>query len=78
MGAVIRPFVNIGSGARIGCGAVVVKDVKGNTIVYGNPAREHDWPANAGPDYGSDPDPRRAAGWSREMGRMIERVNGGE
>jgi len=78
IGAVIRPFVNIGDGARIGMGAVVVKDVEPNTIVYGNPARPHDWPADGQPDYGRDPDhfEQRQAGWSREFGRMIERVNG--
>lgn len=71
IGALIRPFVKVGAGARIGMGAVVVKDVPPRAIVYGNPAREHEWPANSQPDYGSDPDPRRAAGHSREFSRVM-------
>ena len=39
-GAVILPGVRIGKGAIIGAGAVVTKDVKPNTIVVGNPAKE--------------------------------------
>lgn len=74
VGALIRPHVKIGKGARIGMGAVVVKDVPPYEMWYGNPARKHEWPANGQPDYGSDPDPRLAAGWSREFGRAIERL----
>lgn len=74
IGAMFRPFVKVGEGARIGMGAVVVKDVAPYTLVYGNPAREHPWPANAQPDYGQDPDPRRAAGHSREFRRVVERI----
>lgn len=75
IGALIRPFVNIGDGARVGMGAVVVKDVPANSLVYGNPARVRPWKGNAGPDYGSDPDPRRAAGWSREFARSMARAS---
>ncbi|MFD0933338.1 acetyltransferase [Psychroflexus salinarum] len=39
-GAVILPKVIIGKGAIIGAGAIVTKDVRPNTIVLGNPARE--------------------------------------
>lgn len=39
--ACLRPYVKVGDGARIGCGAVVVKDVPAGALVYGNPAREH-------------------------------------
>lgn len=75
VGAMFRPFVKVGDGARIGMGAVVVKDVPPHTLWYGNPAREHPWPANGQPDYGRDPDhfEQRSAGWSRELGRMIVR-----
>jgi sugar O-acyltransferase (sialic acid O-acetyltransferase NeuD family) len=39
-GAVILPKLKIGKGAIIGAGAVVTKDVKPNTVVVGNPAKE--------------------------------------
>jgi UDP-3-O-[3-hydroxymyristoyl] glucosamine N-acyltransferase len=37
--ACVRPFINIGDGARVGAGAVVVKDVEPGVVVAGNPAR---------------------------------------
>jgi acyl-[acyl carrier protein]--UDP-N-acetylglucosamine O-acyltransferase len=37
--ACVRPFINVGEGARIGAGAVVVKDVEPGVVVAGNPAR---------------------------------------
>ncbi len=37
--AMIKPEVNIGTGAVVGAGAVVTKDVAPYTIVVGNPAR---------------------------------------
>ena len=36
----ILPGVNIGDNAVIGAGSVVTKDVKANTVVVGNPAKE--------------------------------------
>ena len=38
-GATVRDGMRIGSGAMVGLGSVVVKDVADNTIVKGNPAR---------------------------------------
>lgn len=38
-GAIICPGVNIGSGSVVAAGAVVTKDVPGNALVAGNPAR---------------------------------------
>ena len=38
-GAVILPGITIGENAMVGAGAVVTKDVLGNAIVVGNPAR---------------------------------------
>lgn len=40
MRAIIMPGVNIGEGAVIAAGAVVVKDVAPYTVVGGNPAKE--------------------------------------
>ena len=37
--ACVRPFINVGEGARIGAGAVVVKDVEPGAVVVGNPAK---------------------------------------
>ena len=39
-GAIILPDINVGKGSVIGAGAVVTKNVKPNTIVIGNPAKE--------------------------------------
>jgi sugar O-acyltransferase (sialic acid O-acetyltransferase NeuD family) len=38
-GAIILPRVNIGIGATVGAGAVVIKDVPPHTVVVGNPSR---------------------------------------
>ena len=38
--ATILPGITIGENARIGAGAVVVKDVEANTTVVGNPAKK--------------------------------------
>lgn len=38
-GSVILPNINIGKRAYIGAGSVVTKDVKENSLVYGNPAK---------------------------------------
>lgn len=37
--ASVRPFIRVGKGARIGMGAVVVKDVPAGEVWAGNPAR---------------------------------------
>jgi len=41
-GAIIRNKVSVGNDTVVGMGAVVVKDVRSNTMVYGNPAEEVD------------------------------------
>jgi acetyltransferase-like isoleucine patch superfamily enzyme len=38
--ATILPDIKIGSGSYIGAGSVVIKSVKKNTIVVGNPAKK--------------------------------------
>jgi len=38
-GAVIRAGVTLAPGSRVGCGAVVIEDVKDNEWVVGNPAK---------------------------------------
>ena len=38
--ASIRQGLEIGSGATVGMGAVVIRNVDGGTIVAGNPAKE--------------------------------------
>jgi acyl-[acyl carrier protein]--UDP-N-acetylglucosamine O-acyltransferase len=40
LGVTIRNRIKVAIGALIGLGSSVVKDVKENTIVYGNPAKE--------------------------------------
>ena len=39
LNACIRPYIAVGAGARIGAGAVVVKDVPPGEVWAGNPAR---------------------------------------
>ena len=38
-GAVIRDGKHIGTGAKVGMGSVVVRDVRDGSIVKGNPAK---------------------------------------
>lgn len=38
--ATILPGIKIGAGAMVGAGSVVTKDVKANSVVVGNPAKE--------------------------------------
>jgi acyl-[acyl carrier protein]--UDP-N-acetylglucosamine O-acyltransferase len=40
IGVLVKPFVRVGEGARLGAGAVVVKDVPAGEVWVGNPARE--------------------------------------
>ena len=39
-GSIILSGIRIGKGAIVGAGSIVTKDVKPNTLVYGNPAKE--------------------------------------
>jgi acetyltransferase-like isoleucine patch superfamily enzyme len=39
-GAIIRPGVRIGARSVVGMGAIVTRDVKPDTVVFGNPAEE--------------------------------------
>lgn len=39
-GAIIHPHKSIGNNCIVGAGSVVVKNVKANTTVYGNPAKK--------------------------------------
>ena len=39
-GAIIRDNIELGSNCFIGMGSIVVKDVKDDLVVYGNPAKE--------------------------------------
>ncbi len=40
IGVLIRPFIRVGEGARLGAGAVVVKDVPPGEVWVGNPAHK--------------------------------------
>lgn len=39
----VNQRINIGTGAMVGSGSVVTKDVAPWRMVYGNPARDHGW-----------------------------------
>jgi serine acetyltransferase len=39
IGVLIRPFITVGAGARLGAGAVVVSNVPAGEVWVGNPAR---------------------------------------
>jgi UDP-N-acetylglucosamine acyltransferase len=39
IGVMVRPFIRVGKGARLGAGAVVVKDVPAGEVWAGNPAK---------------------------------------
>lgn len=41
-GSVVRQNINIGENSLIGMGSIVLKDIKSNTLAYGNPCREVD------------------------------------
>jgi acetyltransferase-like isoleucine patch superfamily enzyme/mannose-6-phosphate isomerase-like protein (cupin superfamily) len=58
--ATILPGINIGSGAMIGAGTVVTKDVPANSIVYGNPGRIRGY-IRAGNQDSSKLNPRESA-----------------
>lgn len=40
IGVLVRPFIRVGAGARLGAGAVVVKGVPAGEVWVGNPARK--------------------------------------
>jgi UDP-N-acetylglucosamine acyltransferase len=40
IGVLVKPFVTVGAGARLGMGAVVTKDVPAGEVWVGNPAEE--------------------------------------
>ena len=45
IGSAIAPNITIGKNSLIGAGSVVIRDVKANTQVFGNPAHEkNNWP----------------------------------
>ena len=37
----ILPSITLGENCKVGAGSVVTKDVRPNSLVYGNPAKEH-------------------------------------
>jgi acetyltransferase-like isoleucine patch superfamily enzyme len=39
VGVLVRPYITIGDGARLGAGAVVITDVPAGEVWAGNPAR---------------------------------------
>ena len=39
VGVMIRPYITVGDGARLGAGSVVVKDVPAGAVWVGNPAQ---------------------------------------
>lgn len=53
IGVLVRPFIRVGAGARLGAGAVVVKDVPAGEVWVGNPARKLEKPTTPDPAYGS-------------------------
>jgi acyl-[acyl carrier protein]--UDP-N-acetylglucosamine O-acyltransferase len=74
MGAIFKPFVEIGAGARIGCGAVVLQNVPPGEVWAGNPARCISKCPGATSPADEDADERRREAIRLERERIADSV----